>query len=154
MENAAPKTRKAKRRKPVAAEQQALAEVSRLMGPAKVLGGLIVGTAAVVLAWNQLGLWKPASTEYVDGKVAIVTHKIDQVDTSTLQNRVETLSAAKARDVGEQSDLQLKMKLARDADYQRMIQIRAATLADQIQSLTNQINGLQTTIAGKNAPAK
>src|SRR3974390_1808834 len=132
-------------------ERQAVHLVTGLIGPAKVLAGTIVGLAAAVLAWNQLGFWKPASMGYVDGKVAIVSGKIDKVDTSTLQNRVETLSAAKARDIGEQSDLQLKLKLAKDADYQRMITTRANALADQIQQITNQINGLQATINSKNA---
>lgn len=116
---------------------------------------VMIGAAAVT--WNQLGLWKPASTDYVDGKVAVVSHKIDMVDSSTLQNRIETISAAKARDLGEKSDLEMKQKLAAnnkvDPDYARMLQVRLSFLNDQIAGLDRQMSALQEAINRKNAEA-
>lgn len=137
-------------------QQSTFALLSQLSGPAKTIIGTLILLGGGSVAWNQLDLWKPASMNYVDGKVAIVSHKIDQVDTSTLQNRAETLTANKARAEGEQSDLQMKLQLASAGksgappDYIRMLQSRLSYLAEQITSITNQINGIQTTIAQKN----
>lgn len=154
--------------------------LSRLSAPAKTLLGGIVLVGAAAVAWNQMGWWKPASTGYVDehlqattseingkiqsattevnGKVAVVAHQVDQLDTAALQNRLETVTAAKNRELGEQADLQLKLKLANDSkgantDYIRMVQTRLAYVADQVQQLTNQVLALQEAVAKKNTAA-
>lgn len=139
-------------------QQSTFSLIAQLSPAAKWLGGTIIFLGAVSVAWNQLDLWKPASVSYVDGKAATLSHKIDQVGTSTLQNRVETLTAAKARDQGEESDLQMKLQLASaqkgtPPDYIQMLKSRLQSLADQSTSLTNQINGIQQTITAKNAEA-
>lgn len=140
-------------------EQESFFElVGRLSRPAKFIATLIVGAAAVSVGWTQLDLWKPASVGYVDTKVATVSKKIDAVGTETLQNRSETLIAAKARSQAEESDLQMKLQLASaqkgtPPDYVQMLKSRLQYLTDQITTLTGQINGIQQTVAQKNAEA-
>lgn len=151
--SAAPVRRRRRQQLP---EVKALGLVAYLWGPLKVIGAMVIGLGAFVLAWHQLGFWTPASLGYVDGKVALVSHKVDAVDTETLQNRVETLTAAKSRDIGEQTDLQLKLSALKndkkqDPDYIRQISTRLNFLGDQINSLTTQILAVQTAINKKNA---
>lgn len=138
--------------------QSTFSLLAQLSGPAKTIIGAIILLGAGSVAWNQLDLWRPASVDYVDGKVATVSRKVDAVGVETLQNRTETLMAAKARDQGEQSDLQMKLQLASaqkgaPPDYVQMLKSRLQYLTDQITTLSNQINGIQQTITQKNREA-
>lgn len=121
----------------------------------KYVALVVAAVVGAIAGYDKLDWWKPASTAYVDSKAAGLSHKIEMVDTSTLQNRLETLTAAKNQAISEQTDLQLKEKVAEksnaDADYVRMIQTRAAFVADRVTQLTNQILGVTEAINKKNA---
>lgn len=139
-------------------QQSTFALLAQLSGPAKTIIGALILVGGGSVAWNQLDLWKPASMTYVDGKVAIVSKKVDAVGVATLQNRSETLTAAKQRDEGEASELQMKLQLASTekgapTDYVRMLKARLQEVTDQIATITNQINGIQQNITAKNAEA-
>lgn len=160
--------------------------IGRLIGPAKIIAGTVVGLAAFVYAWHQLGWPVPASIQYVDvttdtkvgavnthiqaattdvsakvesattnvnNKVDALNKRLDSTIRVTLENRVETLTAAKNRNQGELSDLQLKLRALgakSDPGYTTMIQSRVTQLDQEIKNIDEQITKIQQVI-GKGA---
>lgn len=113
----------------------------------------IVSLSILVAAWNALHWPVPATVGYVDytvdAKVGTISHRIDLVDSTTLQNRIETLTAAKRSVEAEISDLNLKKQNLTAKDnpgYATMVNSRLTQLTDEIGTLNTQINNIQLTL--------
>jgi hypothetical protein len=120
---------------------------------AKIVGGTVIGVAAFAAAWHALGLPVPASTGYVDvaleKKITLLTERINAVNTTAMQTRLETLFSTRNRDQGELSELDLRLKTASpqtDANYISLIKLRQRELTDEVDRLNRQISAVQSTI--------
>jgi hypothetical protein len=125
----------------------------QLSAAQKWLAGTIGSAVIIVSGWIYLELPIFATRNYVNtfvaAKLTDIARRIDSATSTALLNRIETLSANRSRDQGEQSELELRLKSLpskADPNYIALIHTRQQELTDDVERLTKQITAAQNAL--------
>jgi hypothetical protein len=127
-----------------ATEKTALRTAMGISLIAKIAGSTLVGLAATVTAYLYLGLPVVATRGYVEDAIRPITDRIESVNSSGLNGRLEQLAANRQRALAEKFDLDLKTrtidaKSPTGAAALSVIQGRQRDIDDIVKGLDEQI---------------
>lgn len=94
-------------------------------------------------AWNNLGWWVPAGQTYVDThiKEAIrpIGTKLDDLNTSALWGRIESLTGNREAAMAQRADLELKMRVNKDPAYIQLVTAQMRQVDDRIKAIDEKL---------------
>lgn len=105
----------------------------------KIAASSLVAVAAAVAAYVYLGLPVVATHGYVEDIVRPIVDKVEGVNSSGLNGRIEQLAGNRQRALAEKFDLDLKTRTIKETAALQVIQGREREIDDIVKSLDEQI---------------
>lgn len=117
--------------------------VSALWRIATYIGGAIIFIGSVWLAWNQIGLPLAASRDYVDLHIREAVHpivtKLDDLGTSNLYGRLESLTGNREAALAQKSDLDLKTHTIKEPSALQIVSGQIRQVDDRLKTIDEKI---------------
>lgn len=123
----------------VATEKTAINTAQNLSFIAKVAGSTLVAIAATVAAYAYLGLPIVATRGYVEDVIKPIVEKVEGVNQSGLNGRIEQLSGNRQRALAEKFDLELKARAVKDPAALQVLAGRQRDIDQIVKDLDEQI---------------
>lgn len=106
--------------------------------------GSMIAFGGALTVWNQLGLPRLATYEYVDTAIKPISTKVDDLNVSNLAGRVEVLKQGKQLQENDLNKLEVQEHTTKDPTALQIIGSQKKNLTNAISDIDSQITRLNS----------